>query len=98
MSSTAEHIDLTKVQFTPELLASIPRAIARHYRALPVRVSPTSLCVALAGVNAVETIDRLTIILRRPLEFQIAEPSQLDHFLLRFYGDGTKDRYEFLVG
>ncbi len=98
MSSAAEHIDLSKVQFTPELLATIPRAVARHYRALPVRVSPTSLCVALADVNTLETIDRLTFILKRPMEFQIAESSQLEHFLLRFYGDGTNEKYEFLVG
>ena len=87
----AEHIDLREVQFTAELLQSLPRHIARHYRALPVRSSPTSLCIALDDVNDLDTIDSLTFILKRPLEFLIADSSQLDDFILRLYGDGSDE-------
>lgn len=43
----AEHIDLSQVQFAPELLACIPAEMAHKYRVLPVFKMTLSLVLRL---------------------------------------------------
>ena len=82
----AEEIDLRNVQFTPELLASIPAHLARHYRVLPISNSPRVLRIALADPAELDTIDALVHLLRRELELCVAEPNQLQEYVNRPYG------------
>jgi len=81
----ADEVDLRNIVFTPDLLASLPRNLARHYRVLPVFSSPTSLRVAVADPSDLDTIDSLTNLLNRDLELCVAEESQLDEFIERLY-------------
>jgi len=84
----AEKIDLSTVQFTPELLRSVPAHVARHYRVLPVfEDSPTSLGVALADPSDLDVIDGLHSTLRRDLVLRVADSQQIDEFIQRLYGD-----------
>jgi type IV pilus assembly protein PilB len=87
----AEEIDLRNVQFTPELLASIPAKLARRYRVLPVVDSPRMLRIALADQAELDTIDALAHLLRRELELCVAEASQLDDFVNRLYGSEERE-------
>ncbi len=82
----AEEVDLSKVVFTPDLLASIPAEFARRYRVLPVFNSPQSLRLALADPSDLDAVDSLHHLLKRDLELCIAEASQLDEFIARLYG------------
>ncbi len=82
----AEEIDLRNVQFTAELLASVPARLARRYRVVPVFNSPRVLRIALADPVEIDTIDALAHLLGRELELCVAEASQLDEFVNRLYG------------
>jgi type IV pilus assembly protein PilB len=88
MKFGAEIVDLTQVDFTPELLRCIPADVARKYRVLPVSDLLGRLSIALADPEDFNTIDSLIHILKKPeLEIRIADEQQLDIFLQRLYGD-----------
>jgi len=85
-----DKIDLSAVDFSPELLRSIPASIALRYRVLPVfETASGSLGVALADIRDIDTIDSLTHLLRRDIELRPADQLQLGVFLQRLYGAGS---------
>ena len=86
MDFSAERIDLSTIQFTPELLRCVPAATARKHRALPVADSPGCLSIALADID-LYVIDALAFTLNRELAIRIADGQQLDMFLRRLYAD-----------
>jgi hypothetical protein len=88
VNSSVEKIDLSTVQFTPELLRTIPAATVRLYRVLPVFDGPESLCIALPDGSKLEVIDELCFILGRSLDIRQAERHQLDTFIARLYREG----------
>ncbi len=79
-------IDLKDVQFTAELLASVPAEHALKYRVLPVFSSPAKVCLALADPSDLATLDATHQLLDRDLEVCVADAKQLDEFIERFYG------------
>ena len=81
-----ERVDLTTVNFTPDLLRCLPRHVAPQYRALPVSQTADSLRLAIAVPPDLDAVDSLTHILKRSLEFCAADEQQLDVFLDRLYG------------
>jgi type IV pilus assembly protein PilB len=90
MNLAREEIDLTTVKFTPRLLGSIPRHVVLKYRALPVFEAPSSLGVAIARPVELDTVDSLNHLLRRELEFRLADDQQLGDFLGRLYGGNKR--------
>jgi type IV pilus assembly protein PilB len=79
-------IDLSTVDFTPDLLRCLPKHLAHRYRALPIFYSAARLGIAVAGPPDLDVIDSLTHLLHRELEFWSADELQLDAFIHRFYG------------
>lgn len=88
MDFGAEKIDLTTVQFTPELLQCVPTRVARRYRVLPVFLTQRCLSIAVADAGDLDVIDSLAHTLRRDLDIRVAETHQIDEFIKRLYGDG----------
>jgi len=82
----AEEVDLSKVSFTPELLARVPAELARRYRVLPVLSSPGELRLAVSDPSDLDAIDSLHHSLHCDLELCVAEAGQLDEFIERLYG------------
>ena len=88
-----DKLDLSTVNFTPDLLRSIPAHLALHYRALPVfQTDGGALGIALADPTAIDTIDSLTHLLHREIQPRSADELQLGVFLRRLYGGGSADR------
>ena len=76
------------MQFTPELLRSVPPHVARHYRVLPVfEESATSLGVALADPSDLDVVDGVHATLHRDLVLRVADAQQIDEFIQRLYGE-----------
>lgn len=67
-----EQIDLANVQFTPELLRSVPADVARHYRLLPIFNEPFALRVAFAAPIDLDAVDGAHSVLKRDLELRVA--------------------------
>jgi type IV pilus assembly protein PilB len=82
-----DKIDLRQVQFTPELLRSVPADVARRYRVLPIFDDPPfTLHVAFADPIDLDAVDETHFVLKRDLELRIADPQQVDEFIQRLYG------------
>lgn len=75
------------MQFTPELLRSLPAELARKHRVLPVAASAAHLTIVMSDPSDLTTIDALTFALNRDLEICVAAQSQLDSFIAQLYGD-----------
>jgi hypothetical protein len=86
MEFGAEFIDLSKVEFTPELLRCIPAETARKYRVLPVASFPGRLAIAVGQID-LNVIDDLHFTLKREMEIRLADERQIDIFLHRLYRD-----------
>ena len=88
MNFGAEKVDLSVVDFTPELLRYVPAEVARKYRVLPVFNRPGCLSIALSRADDLNLIDNLAHILMQPgLEILVADGQQLDLFIYRLYGN-----------
>jgi type IV pilus assembly protein PilB len=82
----AEHIDLSKVNFTPELLSCIPAKMVRKYRVLPIHQISDRTGIATTDPIDLNTIDTLVHNLNQEVEIYIADKDQLDAFIERLYG------------
>jgi type II secretory ATPase GspE/PulE/Tfp pilus assembly ATPase PilB-like protein len=81
-------VDLSTVHFTRELLECIPVEVAHKYRVMPVDDTPFRLAIAVADAGDLNTIDALTHIVTREMEIRVADQSQLDKYIRRYYGRG----------
>ena len=86
----AEEVDLKGVTFTRDLLASVPAALARRCRVLPVSISEGKLVLALSDPSDLDAIDSVQHALKREVVLQVAEARQIDEFIRRLYGDESK--------
>jgi type IV pilus assembly protein PilB len=86
----AEHIDLSQVQFTPELLRLLPVEMVRKYRVLPVYKAGVNIAIAMADPSDLNAVDQLTHFLNSIIELRVADKDQLDTFILRLYGSSAR--------
>jgi len=82
----AEHINLSEVQFTPELVRCLPAKMARELRAIPVYHNQRRMGFAVADPSDLNAIDTLTHFLKKEIEILVADEYQITIFLERLYG------------
>ncbi len=87
----AEEVDLRKIVFTAELLASVPAELVRRYRVLPVGTSRRHLRIAIADPSDLQAIDAVRTAVQRELELVVAEESQIEEFIPRLYPEATRE-------
>jgi MSHA biogenesis protein MshE len=83
-------IDLSTVEFTPNLLRNLPSYLAQRHRTLPILDREDTLVIALAEPGDREAVGSLTNHLHRHLDVRAADGEQLDMFIQRFYGNQEK--------
>jgi type IV pilus assembly protein PilB len=81
-----EVVDLGAVDFTPELVKTIPPATARMYQCLPVGLYGSAVQVALADPLNPQVVDELAYITGKEVQLVVADPGALDKLIERFYG------------
>src|SRR5207247_10470012 len=87
--------NLNDLKITDEVIATIPRHIARKYRVVPVYKHDGTLTVALADPSDLDTIDSLTHLLRMEINLQVASEADIETALGRYYGGRAVDpRFE----
>src|SRR5437588_1797304 len=96
----AEVVSLAEMKISDDVIAAIPRHIARKYRVVPVFKNDNNLTVALADPSDLDTIDSLTHLLRAEIDLRVASEAYIDSTLTRYYGErggvGADPRYEQL--
>src|SRR5689334_6728620 len=83
----AEVVDLNAAKITDEVIATIPRHIARKYRVVPVYKHENSLTVAISDPSDLDTIDSLTHLLHMDVTLQVASEADIEAALGKYYAE-----------
>ncbi|HYG36076.1 MAG TPA: ATPase, T2SS/T4P/T4SS family [Clostridia bacterium] len=83
----AEVVNLSDLKIPDDVIAAVPRHIARKYRVVPVYKHDGSLTVAIADPSDLDTIDSLTHLLRMDISLQVASDSDIESALGKYYAD-----------
>lgn len=82
----AEVVSLGNLKIEDEVIAAIPRHIARKYRVIPVYKHDNTLTVAVADPSDLATIDSLTHLLNAEIVSQVASDEEIEAALSKYYG------------
>jgi general secretion pathway protein E/type IV pilus assembly protein PilB len=82
----AEVVNLSEVKIDDEVIAAIPRHIARKYRVVPVFKHDNTITVAIADPSDLDTIDSLTHLLHAEVSLQVASEADIETCLGKYYG------------
>src|SRR5690242_3284145 len=83
----AEVVNLAEIKIPDDVIAAVPRHIARKYRVVPVFKHDGSLTVALADPSDLDTIDSLNHLLRMEISLQVASESDIEGALSKYYAE-----------
>jgi general secretion pathway protein E/type IV pilus assembly protein PilB len=86
----AEVVHLSNLRIEDDVIAMIPRDIARKYRVVPVFKSEDKLAVAIADPSDLNTIDSLTHLLNAEIELRVASEQDIESALNKYYGSEKK--------
>ena len=87
MNTVFERIDLSEVQFTVELLRTVPSSVARRFLLVPVSLRAGCLVVAVPDPGRPGFVHELFVALGREVEVRVADRELLSYFVTRFYND-----------
>jgi len=82
----AEVVDLATLRIPDDVIAAVPRHIAKKYNAVPVAKNDGSLTVAIADPSDLDTIDSLHHLLNQQIEVRVATQEDLEEAVNRYYG------------
>src|SRR6266498_2000200 len=82
----AEVVNLSGMKIDDDVIAAIPRHIAKKYRVVPVYKHDNSLKVAIADPSDLATIDSLTHLLNAEIILQVASEAEIEAALSKYYG------------
>ncbi len=86
-----DFVDLAHMTPSPGVIEALTPEIARRYRTIPVSEHDGSLVLAIADPMDFEAFDSLGFLLKRPVEFVCAVPSQITEKLDRLYPLGLEE-------
>src|SRR4051812_19799192 len=82
----AEVVNLSEIQIADDVIATVPRHIAKKYRVVPVFKHGNALTIALADPSDLDTIDSLNHLLRMEIIHQVASEADIESALNKYYG------------
>jgi len=95
--SGMSYIELDNVEVSSEVLAMMPLSVSQRYKAVPVQFDGFSLYVAISDPLNFEVLDSLPHQLERDVQFYVATPQDIEHFLATRYAENitntTKDDF-----
>ena len=89
-------IDLAEYRVPEEVIALVPRPVARRYKIIPVNKHDNTLTVAIGDPMDVDTVDSLRYVLKMNVEIVVASPDDIENSLTRYYGT-TDDTVENML-
>jgi len=92
-----EMVYLRDVTIPDEVVAAVPRHIAKKYRIIPVYKHGNSLTVAIADPSDLNAIDSLTHLLSADVSLQVASEEDMDWALSKYYGGSGQSEVEKMV-
>jgi len=82
----AEVVNLAGMHIDDEVIAAVPRHIAKKYRVVPVYLHDKTLTVAMSDPSDLATIDSLTHLLGKEIVVMVASEPEIEAALAKYYG------------
>jgi type IV pilus assembly protein PilB len=89
-------VDLSKIEFSPELLSLMPPQTARVQGAIPLEFDGTILKVALTDALDPRVADDLRFSTGKEVQVYVAAPDQIRSMVERYYGSETAEVEDLL--
>ncbi len=86
----AEVVHLANLKLEDDVIAIVPRDIAKKYRVIPVFKTEGKVAVAIADPSDLNTIDSLTHLLNAEIELRVASEPDIEAALTKYYGGEKK--------
>jgi general secretion pathway protein E/type IV pilus assembly protein PilB len=83
-------INLADYRVPDDVVALVPRHVARRYRVVPVYRHDNTLTVAIGDPLDMETVDSLRYVLKMNVEAVVAVKEDIDAAIARYYGGGDE--------
>ena len=87
----AEVVNLSEMRLADDVIAAIPRHVAKKYKVVPVYRNNGSITVALSDPADLDTIDSLHHLLNQEIQVQVAPEEDIDAALETYYGGARDD-------
>jgi len=92
-----EAVSLRDIQIPDDVIATIPRHIARKYRVVPISKVGNTLTVAVADPSDLATLDTLTHMLGGDVVFKVAPEEDIEYALNRYYGGSRNTELDQMI-
>jgi len=86
-----EYVDISQMEFPPELLSMIPPVSARRHMAIPIEFDGHVLKVAIADPLDPQNLETLQFATGREVQPFVASMVQIDELVERYYGSEQAD-------
>src|SRR5512136_818538 len=83
----AEVVNLSELRIADDVIAAVPRHIAKKYRVVPVFKHDNSVTVAVADPSDLDTIDSLSHLLHAEIELRVASEADIEAALSKYYAE-----------
>jgi general secretion pathway protein E/type IV pilus assembly protein PilB len=93
----AEVVHLSNLKIEDDVIAMVPRDVARKYRVIPVFKAESKVAVAIADPSDLNTIDTLTHLLGAEIEVRVASEQDIEQSLSKYYGGEKKAMMDSVV-
>ena len=81
-----ELVNLGELKLSDEVIAALPRHVAKRYRAVPIAKHGENVVVAVSDPSDLDTADSLQRLVPGDVEFRVATDEDIDLALNRYYG------------
>jgi len=91
-----EVVELRELEFTPEILQTVPATAARMHQCLPVAVHGSTVRVALSDPLNPAAIDELGYLTGKEVQVVVADPAQIEKAINKHYGEESESVSDIL--
>ncbi len=91
-----EMVDLTDLRLTDDVIAAVPRHIAKKFNVLPVFLNEEGVGIAISDPSDLDTMDAVQVSLGQHVLFRVASSEDIQAALNRYYG-GKEDQIKSMI-
>jgi len=84
-----DFVNLREVSIEPEAVRSVPAKVALHYKVVPIQKKDETLVLAMSDPLSLHIYEELELALKRPIQFVLAVPGDIEKTLKKSYGIGA---------
>jgi len=82
----AEFVHLDDLRLSDDVIAAVPRHVAKRYNVVPVRKEETGVVIAMSDPSDLDTLDGLQHALHTEITPAVASPEDIEAAISKYYG------------